>query len=33
VIFVERERRFYIEDLEPDPGQLRDWRTLRAAAA
>jgi hypothetical protein len=28
VIFVERERRFYVEDLEPDRDQLRTWRTL-----
>jgi hypothetical protein len=28
VIFVEREQRFYVEDLEPDRGQLETWRRL-----
>jgi hypothetical protein len=30
VIFVERERRFYVEDLEPDREQLQRWRSLSA---
>lgn len=30
VIFVEREQRFYIEDLEPDREQLATWRKLSA---
>jgi len=28
VIYVEGERRFYVEDLEPDPEQLRAWCAL-----
>lgn len=31
-IFVERELRFYIEDLEPDRGQLDTWRALGGSA-
>jgi len=32
VIFIEDKQRFYIEDLEPDPAQLRDWRRLTPPA-
>lgn len=31
VVFVEREQRFYVEDLEPDPQQLDTWRAVTHA--
>ena len=31
VVFVEREQRFYVDDLEPDPQQLDAWSALTRA--